>query len=190
MKRLLFSFLLLLPMSVHAGQNILIPMVGFSRWTDDSGHTARGSTISFEDENSLNFGAKYLYMFDAGFALGANAYLYEKDVLTTNASSAGVIHVHGLAEYFFNHTGTVSPFLGLGVGFSSIGFNDGILDEESSGGESFEFNAGVLFRTSDRIGFQIEYKYTDFDMDEEIDDLPTDIESESHSVHFGVSIHI
>lgn len=191
MKRLILLLTLLSPFSVQAGQNILMPMMGFSQWSDDSGHTARGSALSFEDENAINFGFKYLYMFDSGFALGGNAYLYEKDVITTSqASDAGVMHIHALAEYYFNSTGSVSPFIGAGLGVTAIGFNGGVLDEEGTGGESIELNTGILFKISDSVGFQLEYKYTNFDMDEDIDDLRTDIETDSHSILFGVGIYL
>ena len=191
MKRLFLILSFLLPFSVQAGENILVPMIGFSSWSDESGHTARGSAITFEDDNELTFGFKYLYMFDGGFALGGNVYLYDKDVSSIiQANDAGVAHIHALAAYYFNHTGLVSPFVGVGLGVTAIGFDGGILDDEGSGGESIELNGGVLFRMSERVGFQIEYKYVDFDMDEDIDGLRTDIESESHSLLFGVSIHI
>jgi opacity protein-like surface antigen len=166
-------------------------MLGYSEWSDNSGHIARGGSINFKDDNDITFGFKYLYQFDSGFALGGNIYVYDKDVLTTSqATDAGVSHIHFLAEYFFNPQGSMSPFIGGGFGFTGIGFNNGLLDDEASVGESIELNAGLLFRLSERVGFQLEYKFVDFDIDEDIDGFLTNIESESHSLMFGVSIHL
>ena len=191
MKRLIIVLFFLSPFSAHAGENILSPMIGFTNWSDNTGHTARGNAIAFDDDNDLTLGFKYLYMFDSGFALGGNVFLYDKDVTTTfQANDAGVIHIHALAEYFFNPTGSVSPFIGGGIGVTGIGFSGGILDEEGTGGESIEFNGGVLFRLSKRVGFMIEYKYIDFDVDEDIDGFATNIESESQSLLFSATIHL
>jgi len=191
MKHIYFIILLLFPVSAQAGENILMPMMGFSNWSDDTGHTAQGVNINFENDNDITFGFKYLYMFDSGFAIGGNAYLYDKDVNTIiQASDAGVLHVHALAEYYFNSSGSVSPYVGAGLGFTAIGFNGGLLDEETTAGESIELNGGILFRVSDTIGINLEYKYTDFDVDEDINGLRTDIDTESHSILVGVSIHL
>jgi opacity protein-like surface antigen len=191
LKRLVLVVILLYPSVSNAGENILVPMIGFSSWSDNSGHIARGNTINFEDNQDLTFGFKYLYLFDSGFALGGNFYLYGKDVLTTSqASDSGVLHVHAVAEYFFSPKSSVSPFVGAGIGFTVIGFDGGTLDNDGTGGGSYELNGGVLFRISERVGFQVEYKYVDFDMDEDIDGFTTNIDSSSQSLLFGVSIHI
>ena len=191
MKHLVLLLSFLMPFSVQAGENLLVPMVGFSSWSDNSGHTARGAPITFEDDNEFTLGFKYLYMFDSGLALGGNLYLYDKNVTTAvQASDSGVLHIHGLVQYYFNSSNSVSPFIGAGIGVSAIGFDGGLLDGDGTGGASVELNGGVLFRVSERIGIQLEYKYTDFDMDEDIDGLRTNIETSAHSVLVGVSIHI
>jgi len=189
MRQLFVVLALLLPLPVQAGDHILIPMFGFTDMSDNTGHTARGNSISFDDSNEATLGFKYLYMVEGGFAFGVNTYFYEKDLTTTaQATDADIMHVHGVAQYYFNHKGAVSPFLGLGLGFSAISFNSGILDDETSSGGSYELNGGVLFKVSETIGLQVEYKYTDFDIDDAIDSLNTNIDTDSHSVLVGVSI--
>lgn len=191
MKHFFLICMLLFPCTSFAGENILVPMIGYSNWSDTSGHIARGNTINFEDDNELTLGFKYLYLFDSGFAVGGNFFLYDKNVLTpSQANDSGVVHIHALAEYFFNSKSSVSPFVGVGIGVTGIGFDGGVLDGDGTGGDSIELNGGVLFRVSERVGFQVEYKYVDFDMDENIDGFTTNIESTSQSLLFGVSIHI
>ena len=189
MKHIILILTLLIPFSVQAAEHHLIPMVGFTNWSDESGHTARGAALTFEDDNNFTLGFKYLYMFDSGFAIGGDLYIYEKDVVTPLlVSDAGVSHFHALAQYYFNSKETVSPFIGAGLGFTGITFDGGLLDDEDTSGLSIELNGGVLFRLSDRIGLQVEYKYTDFDVDDEIDGFRTDIDTNSHSLMFGVAI--
>ena len=191
MKRLLLAFVFLLPVSVQAAEHVLIPMLGATSWSEDSGHTARGSAIVFEDDNNPTLGFKYLYMYDSGFAWGGNIYVYNKDVVTAGqAKDAVVSHVHALAEYYFNSKGNVSPFIGAGIGFTGITFNEGVLDEESSSGGSIELNGGVKFRVSESFSLQLEYKYTNFDVDEDIDSLNTNINTDSQSLMVGVAMEI
>jgi opacity protein-like surface antigen len=191
MRHFLIGIVLLLPLTAQAGQHLIVPTLGVTSWSDETGHLARGTTLNFEDDNSLTLGAKYLYMFDSGIALGGNAYFYGKDVLNpVQADDAGVVHVHGLVEYIFTPGSDVMPFIGLGIGFSSIGFSGGVLDDESSAGESYELNGGVIFKLSETIGIQLEYKYIDFDIDDDIDGLNTEINTDAHSFLLGVSIHL
>ena len=190
--RLLCSVLLaMLCLPAHAGENILTPMIGFTSWSDDSDHTARGNSLAFKDSNELTLGFRYLYMFDNGVALGGNFYIHDKDVTTTTqANDAGVLHIHGLVEYFFNPRGGISPFIGGGIGVSSIGFDGGNLDGDGIAGASIELNGGVIFKLSDLIGLQVEYKYTDFQMDESIDGFSANIDSSANSLLVGITLHL
>ncbi len=189
MKYLILVLTMLTPFSVQAGEHHLVPMVGFTNWSDESGHTARATPITFEDDSNFVLGFKYLYMLDNGFAFGADTYLYKKDVASpVTISDAGVSHFHALVQYYFNSKESISPFIGAGFGFTGIAFNGGLLDDESSSGLSYELNGGVLFRITDLIGVQVEYKFTDFDVDDSINGFRTDINTDSHSLLFGVAI--
>ena len=191
MKLLFLALAFLTPFSAQAAEHVLMPMVGATSWSDDTGHTARGSAIAFEDDNNPTLGFKYLYMYDSGFAWGGNIYVYNKDVVTAGqADDANVSHVHALAEYYFNSKGTVSPFVGAGIGITGITFNEGVLDEESTSGGSVELNGGIKFRVSESFSLQLEYKYTNFDVDEDIDSLNTNIDTDSQSLMVGVAMEL
>jgi len=192
MSRLFYVLMLMIAcLPVHANEHILTPYLGLTNWSNDTGHTARGNPISFRDNTQFTFGFRYLYMFDSGVALGGDAYLYDKDPNNSaQAEDAGVAHFHALVEYFFNHKSDVSPFIGAGLGVSAIGFSGGLLDDDGTGGTSIELNAGVLFRLTERVGMQLEYKYTDFSLDEDIDGLYTNIDTNANSFLVGVTIHL
>ena len=191
MPRFVYSLLLaIVTLPVYAGENILTPMLGITSWSDDTGHIGRGTTLDFTDSNQTTLGFRYLYLFDNGVALGGDFYMYDKDISAGQANDAGVLHTHALVEYFFNHTSNIMPFIGFGIGVSAIGFDGGNMDGDGTGGSSYEVNGGVLFRLNDLIGVQVEYKYTDFNMDEDIDVFTTNIDSSAHTILLGLTIHI
>jgi len=109
---------------------------------------------------------------------------------TGQANEAAVAHVHALIEYFFMQSAKSSFFIGAGYGFSTIAFSGGNLHEKATGGSSVALNGGFLYRISERIGLQLEYTYTDFEMEEDIDNQPTNIDSSSDSLLLGLTIHI
>ena len=191
MSRIFYSLLLAFAcLPVYAGENILTPMLGVTSWSDDTGHLGRGTALDFSDSTKTTLGFRYLYLFDNGIAVGGDVYLYDKNVVVGQANDAGVIHTHALVEYFFNPKSSMMPFIGLGIGVSAIGFDGGNMDGDGTGGSSYELNGGVLFRLTDVIGVQVEYKYTDFNMDEDIDGFTTKIDTSANSLLLGLTIHI
>lgn len=188
---LLLTILVILNRPALADEHILTPMFGYSKWSDTSGHTARGSEISFSDNRQATYGFRYLYLLDNNLAFGGNIYAHDMDVKTAGqADDAAVVHVHALIEYFLPLMDKGSFFIGAGYGFSAIGFSGGNLHEKGTAGRSIELNGGLLYRINDKLGVQLEYKYTDFDMEEDIDSQPTNIDSTSDSVLLGLTIHI
>lgn len=188
---LFLIFFVFLSSPVIADEHILTPMFGYSKWSDPAGHTARGSAISFRDKRQTTIGFRYLYLLDNNFAVGGNIYTHELDIATTGqADEAAVAHIHALIEYFFTRMGNASLFAGAGYGVSVIGFTGGNLNEKATAGRSIELNGGVLYRITDIIGVQLEYKYSFFDMEEDIDSLSSNIDSSSNSLLLGLTIHL
>lgn len=188
---LFFTLFIIVSLPAFADEHILTPLVGYSKWSDPTGHTARGSAISFEDKKQTSSGFRYLYLLDNNFAVGADIYGHDMDVTpSAQADKATIVHVHALIDYFFSRIERTSFFIGAGYGFSVIGFTGGILNDKVTAGNSLELNGGVLYRFSEHIGMQLEYKYTYFDMKEDIDSQPSNIESSSNSLLLGLTIHI
>lgn len=192
MLRILFVVTLMaLCLPLRAAEHILTPYLGLSEWSANDGHTASGAPLAFRDKNQLTMGFRYLYMFDSGVAIGGNFYFYDMDVSTpAQTDDSAVFHHHFLVEYFFSPGADTSAFIGAGVGASAIAFSGGPLDDEATGGPSYELNAGVLFRLNHRVGLQLEYKYTDFSLDENIDSLFSDIDTNSSHYLLGLTIHL
>lgn len=191
MGRLTLLVFLLFSAPLYAGEHILNPSFGATDWSQNTGHRANGSTLSFDNDASITHGFKYLYRFDNGLAIGGGFTGYTKDVTTTAlAHEASVGTFVGVVQYYFNNTGTASPFIGFGLGGTGIAFDGGSLDGDSSGGANVQLNAGMLFKFSEMFGMQVEYQYNTFDVDESIHNTITDIETYSHSVLVGLTIHL
>lgn len=191
MERLTLLAILLLSSPVFAGEHILNPMLGATDWSQDRGHTANGSSISFDSDSPVTHGFKYLYRFDNGLALGGSYIGYTKDVTNTSlAHEAEVGNLSGVIEYYFNPQGNSSPFIGFGLGGMGIAFDGGSLDGHSTSGGSIQLNAGMLFKITEMFGLQFEYQYNTFDVDESIHSNLTNIETYSHSLLIGLTIHL
>ena len=191
MRRIMLVVLVLFSTPVFAGEHILNPMLGVTDWSRNGGHTAAGSNLAFNNDNSLSLGFKYLYRFDNGLAIGGSIVGYRKTVKTTSlAHKAYIANTNALLEYYFNSQASTSPYIGFGLGGMGIGFDGGSLDGDSSAGHSIQLNAGLLHKFSERYGIQFEYQYNTFDVNDDIHNSITNIETYSHSLLIGLTIHL
>lgn len=189
MRRLAITLILTsVSFCAYAGQNILTPMYGVSDWKSNSGHMASGSSIAFASGIRPTGGFRYLYRFDNNVAIGADIYHYTKNVDTVGlANEADVTHTHFLGEYFFQPQETISAFAGGGFGLTNLRFKGGALDDKRSSGASIELNAGMVFRLSDLLSIQFEYKLSNFNADENINGATTNVDTTASSMLMGVS---
>ncbi len=184
--------------SSMAGEHILIPKLGAVNWDDNSNHRANNDPFDFEDETVVAYGFKYLYKLDNGFAFGAEIFTYEKQIVSTanNNGDALTSHIYGVVEKIFNPEGSFKPFVGIGVGASSMIFDanvNGKIDDgynDFAADFSYQIYTGAEVKLTDKIGVSLEYKYFDIDISDDIDDRHINIESDGHALFVGVAIHI
>jgi len=183
---------------VSAQEQILIPKFGVVERNDNANHLVNNNSFDFDDDIVAAPGFTYLYKMDNGVAFGAEFFGYENEIITTatNDGDATTKHIYGVVEKFFNTEGTVKPFIGVGVGFVSVSFdanvNGAISDdfEDNATDLSYELIAGAEFEINKDIGMTVEYKYFDFEVDDDIDDRNIEIESDGHGLFVGVAIHL
>lgn len=195
---LVFVALLGYAHSVAAGEHVLIPKFGVVERDDHTNHRVDNNTFDFDDDRVASLGFTYLYRLDNGFAFGGEVFGYENEIISTanNDGDARTGHIYGVVEKYFNPQGSVQPFLGVGLGLVSVGFdanvNGDIPDDfgDQATGLSYELFAGAEFKLSGNIGLRLEYKYFDFEVDDDIDDRNIEIESDGHAIFVGVTIHI
>ncbi len=184
--------------AVQAGEHILIPKIGVVDRNDNINHSANNDSFDLDDELVASAGFTYLYRLDNGFAVGAEVFGYENDIVTTinNNGDVTTSHVYGIVEKTFNIEGNVKPYVGAGLGFVSMKFDghiNGEIDDDSNdfaAGLSYEIFAGTEIKINDRVGVRVEYKYYDFDVDDDIGDKNFNIESDGSAVFVGVAIHL
>lgn len=194
----LFALLCLGAMSVSAGEHILIPKFGMVETKDNTNHLVDNNSFDFDDDNEASLGFTYLYQLDNGFAFGAEVFGYEKNIITTanNNGDASIGHVYAVAQMFFHTSGTVKPYMGIGIGAAGISFdanvNGRIADDHSDKafGFSHEIFAGVEFEISERVGMLFEYKHFNIDIDDDIGIREISFESDGDAFFVGVTIHI
>jgi len=183
---------------VSAAEHILIPKFGVVERNDNTNHHVGNNSFDLDDDIVSAPGFTYLYKLDNGIAFGAEFFGYENEIISTanNDGDATTGHIYGIVEKLFNAEGTVKPFIGMGLGMVSINFdaniNGEISDdyEDNAVGLSYEIFAGAEFEINKDIGMTVEYKYFNFEVDDDIDDRDIEVESDGHALFVGVAIHI
>jgi len=183
---------------VIAGEHILVPKFGAVERNDNSNHSVDNNSFDLDDDVVAGLGFTYLYKLDDGVALGVDTFWYENEIIKTINNNGDVTtgHVYGIVEKIFNLGGNIKPFIGVGIGMVSMSFdasvNGKIGDdyEDTLVGLSYEIFVGTEVEVSKKIGVTVEYKYFDFEVDNDIDDREIEIESDGHALFMGVAIHL
>lgn len=183
---------------VLAQEHIIIPKFGAVKLSNNTNHLVDNSSFDFKDNGVVSLGVTYLYKIDNGLAFGVELFGYEEDIVTTenNSGDATIGHLYGVMEKFFNTGGSVMPYLGVGLGLASVGFDANVNGDISDNNEdiaiglSYELFLGSEFKISKLVGVTLEYKYFDFDIDDDIDDRDVEFESDGHTVFVGVALHL
>lgn len=183
---------------VSAAEHVLIPKFGIADWDDNKNHRVNSDSFDFDNDIVAAAGFTYLYKLDNGIAFGAELFGYEKDIVTTanNFGDASTTHLYGVVEKFFNPEGSVKPFIGVGLGAVAIRFDatiNGAIDDDygdSATGLSYEIFTGAEIELSDNLGLTVEYKYFDFDIDDDIGTRNINVKSNGQAVFVGVALHL
>jgi len=183
---------------VQAGEHILIPKVGIVDRSDNTNLRANNDNFELEDDLVISPGFTYLYRLDNGFAFGAETFSYKNDIVTraNNDGDVTTSHLYAVVEKMFNIDGDIKPYVGVGLGFVSMKFNghiNGDVDDDNfdfASGLSYELLAGTEFKITDRFGVTVEYKYFDYDINDDIGNKDFNVESDGSALFVGFAIHI
>ena len=197
-----FVFGLVIVMSqvsgLQAAEHIITPKFGAVKRGDNNNHRVDNNNFDFNDDSIFALGVTYLYKMDQGYAFGADVYGYTNKIVTTatNNGDATTVHLYGVFQKYFNTGGTVQPYVGVGLGLASVSFDANVNGDISDGindsaiGLSYEIILGSEFAINEDIGVVMEYKYFDFNIDDDIDGRNIEIESDGHALLVGASIHL
>jgi len=181
-----------------ANEHILIPNFGVVTRNDNTNHRVDNDSFDLDNGSVAGFGFKYLYQLDNGLSFGAELLAYENDIVATSNNSGDIrtSHVYGVIQKTFNLESSVKPFVGLGLGVASVTLDaniNGAIDddyEDYAAGFSYEIFVGAEIAISEKIGLTVEYKYFDFDINDDIGNRDINIESDGQALWLGVAIHL
>ena len=197
--KLMFVFLILMTQitQLQAAEHMIVPKFGVVNRGDNTNHHVDNNSFNFDDDSVVSLGVTYLYRMDNGYAFGADFYGYENKIITTanNNGDAKTGHLYGVFQKYINSDGTIQPYIGVGIGLVSVSFDANISGaisddfEDNAIGLSYEVILGSEFSISKNLGVILEYKYFDFNVDDDIADRNVEIESDGQAVFVGASIH-
>jgi uncharacterized protein DUF2846 len=131
------------------------------------------------------FGAELDYVFPAGWAVGAELMNYKNSWQQANGAKGSfktvAFTVNG--KKYFNETGMVRPFVGVGVGSAAISFSGDITG--STGGLAYQFFGGVEFLFPP-VDLHIELKSLSADTE---DNSGQSVDASGIGLFVGMSIH-
>jgi len=183
--------------ALQAAEHIVTPKFGGVKLGEYNNHRVDNNNFDFNDDQVFALGVTYLYKMDQGYAFGADVYGYTNKIVTTanNNGDATTAHIYGVFQKYFNTGGTVQPYVGVGLGLASVSFDAKVNGDISDGnndhatGLSYEVILGSEFAINKDIGVVVEYKYFDFNIDDDIDGRDIKIESDGHALMVGASMH-
>lgn len=181
----------------YVSGNLGLAIASDSDMTDS---TDPGITIDVQSDSGLAFGVA------AGYAFGNNTRIegeiaYQKndldkasllgvDVDLTGDTSSLALLLNGY--YDFANESRFTPFIGAGIGFAKVEFNDfnvpGSGVPSSSDDDtvfSYQLGAGVGYAVNDKITLDVKYRYMGTS-DPEFD--TTTVEYSSHNFYAGIRV--
>ena len=194
----IFFFLYGYSAVAQSAEHILISKLGVVDRNDNVDYTANADRFDFDDDLVASLGFTYLYMLDNGVAFGVETFTYKNDIVSTsiNDGDATTTHLYGIVEKIFNTGGAFKPFIGLGLGVTSVSINghlNGDVDDDYNdfaAGLSYQVFAGAEVKINERFGVTVEYKYFDFEIDDDIGNKNINIEGDGSALFVGLAIHL
>ena len=192
LKAISFLAVFALPVSVHAGEVLLIPKLGYHQ-NDTTEFTIGTNVITINDGGDAGvLGFEGGYLFDFGLALTGEVLLYQLDVLNETAGpSRGEINVAAFtanATYHFNHDSIFQPLIGAGIG-SQVASLENSNSNVDMVGYRVQGKLGFLVKFSDKIGMEVEYKRVYFSLEDE-DNSNNTFKSRGNFFGAGLTIHL
>lgn len=183
--------------SVLAQEHVIIPRFGAIERNDNTNHRVDNDRFDFDNDAVVSIGVTYLYKMETGYAFGLDIFGYDNEVITTTNTGGDVTtaHIYGVVQKFFNKGGPIKPYIGIGVGLVTMSFDANVNGElandfeDNAVGLSYEIILGSEFEISKKVGLMVEYKYFDFNVDDDIDARNVMIESDGHALFVGVAMH-
>lgn len=147
-----------------------------------SGELDAGPTVDLDDGWLVGGGAGYA--FGNGLRAEGELLYMQNDVEGGSDGEAKTLASFANVTYDFNAQGRIQPFVGAGLGFARVEFQDGAIDDEDTG-LAYQAKAGVAYRVNDRLTAEAAYRYmrvTDVEFGSGNSNLEGDLDSQAVTI--------
>lgn len=107
------------------------------------------------------------YAFNNGVRVEGELLYVDNDLDTASGGDSSMVGAFANVAYEFNNTGRIRPFIGAGVGFAQVSYDDGVTDDDDIG-FAYQAKAGVAYDINERMTAELAYRYiavTDVEFD-------------------------
>jgi len=120
----------------------------------------------------------------------AGAPVGSEDSFGETSAFYGLVNLY----YDFNHFGRIKPFIGGGIGFAHVDFDDhgttatDVVLSDDNNGFAYQLSAGANIAVSESVDIELGYRYmgiTDVEL-EAVDGTASDIDVDNHIVYGGL----
>ncbi len=121
-----------------------------------SGEVDDASQIDLDD--GWVVGAAGGYAFSNGIRAEGELLYLGNDIDSLSDGETSAVGVFANIAYEFNQQGRIRPFVGAGLGFAQVNFEDGVVDDDDIG-FAYQAKAGVAYDINDRLTAEVAYRY-------------------------------
>ena len=157
--------------------NITGPKIAFVSWNDNTFDNIEGQQMTFRKNWNPAIGVEYMHIFDSNIAIGVEFQYHQADLVAASFDPspiygyASVYQLFATGSYFFPINEKTKPFVGFGLGVSSIGINTDY--DATLNGYAFQANTGIEFKFTRRVGLTLGYKLSYVTADDSHNELAT-----------------
>lgn len=98
------------------------------------------------------------YAFSNGVRAEGELLYMDNDLDTVSEGDIATLGAFANIAYEFNQQGRIRPFLGAGVGFAQVNYDDGVVDDDDIG-FAYQAKAGVAYDINERMTAELAYRY-------------------------------
>lgn len=148
---------------------IAFALTGGTAMAQDAGWYVRGdlggSTAGEIDADSTTdldsgwlVGGAGGYAFNNGVRVEGEMLYLNNDLDSDTEGDTSTLGAFANVAYEFKNVGRIRPFVGAGVGFAQVNYDDGVVDDDDIG-FAYQAKAGLAYDINERLTTELAYRY-------------------------------
>lgn len=165
-------------MKIIAPLAVALALTGGSAMAQDAGWYVRGeagasSSGQIDADTPVDLDSGWVvggaggYGFGNGVRVEGEMLYMGNDIDDASEGDTSMFAAFANVAYEFDNIGPVRPFVGGGVGFGQVSFDNGLVDDDDTG-FAYQAKAGVAYDINERMTAELAYRYvvvTDVEFD-------------------------